>query len=509
MQILAWALRAPGAGASMGPFSVSCAPPLDSLLVLIETLLAPVVGLVNRVLWDHFLTYALLAVGLYFTARLRFLQVRRFPHMLHVLGRGTAGDVSGISPFQALCTSLAARVGTGNLAGVAIALSLGGPGAMFWMWCTAVLGMATAYAESSLAQLYKVRDEDGNYRGGPAHYMARGLRRRWMGTLFAACLLFSYGLVFSSVQANTMATALDTAFGLDQATIAIGLVLLTGAIIFGGLRSIARFAEVVVPFMALGYLALAGWVVVTHLERVPEALALVLRGAFGLEPAAGGVLGGLAAAMLNGVKRGLYSNEAGLGSAPNVAAAAVPVPHHPASQGLVQAFGVFVDTLLVCSATALIILLSGVAVEGNDGVAITQRAMTVFFGEWGSVFVAVALFFFAFTTIIGNYSYAESGLIYLGGGRRSLLALRVAALLVIVWGVYSKVQLVWDAADAAVAVMATINLAALALLSGVVVKLTRDYESQLRQGLVPEFHITRYPELGDGVDHEIWRERGR
>ncbi|MDQ3205762.1 MAG: sodium:alanine symporter family protein [Pseudomonadota bacterium] len=470
--------------------------------------MAPVIGLINQVLWDYVLTYGLLAVGLYFTVRLRLLQVRRFPHMFSVIGRGRNGDASGISPFQALATSLASRVGTGNLAGVAIALSLGGPGALFWMWCTAALGMATAYAESALAQLYKVRDAQGQYRGGPAHYMARGLRSRWMAAAFALCLVFSYGLIFSSVHANAMGQALGDAFGFSQAQIAIGLVLLTASIIFGGLRSVARVAEWVVPFMALAYLGLALWVVVTHFSEVPAALALVMRSAFGLEPAAGGVLGGMAAAMLNGVRRGLYSNEAGMGSAPNVAAAATPVPHHPASQGLVQSLGVFIDTLLICTATALVILLSGVLADGGDGVQITQRAMTVFFGEWGTYFVAIALFFFAFTTILGNYSYAESGLLYLGGGRRSLLALRVAALAVIVWGVYSKVELVWNAADAAMAMMASINLVALVLLSAVVVKLTRDYDRQLDAGITPAFDEAEYPELGDGIDREIWRRPG-
>lgn len=480
---------------------------MESALHLIETLLSPVIGLINRVLWDYVLVYGLLAVGLYFTVRLRFVQVRRFPHMLHVIGRGTGGDSAGISPFQALCTSLASRVGTGNLAGVAIALSVGGPGALFWMWCTAVLGMATAYAESALAQLYKVRDENGQYRGGPSYYMARGLKKKWMGVAFALCLLLTYGLVFSSVHANAMAQSLRSAFGLSQAQIATGLVLLTAVIIFGGLRTIARFAEWVVPFMSVGYLGLAGWVVLTHLPQVPDVLMLVLRSAFGLDAAAGGIFGAIAVAMLQGVKRGLYSNEAGMGSAPNVAAAATPIPHHPSSQGFVQSLGVFIDTLLICSATGFVILLSGVLGQSGDGVQITQNAMTVFFGDWGTYFVAIALFFFAFTTIIGNYSYAESNLIYLGGGRGSLLVLRIAALLVIVWGVYSKVQLVWDAADAAMALMASINLVALVMLSGVVIKLTRDYDRQLGEGKSPNFHIAQYPELGDGVDHEIWKEQ--
>jgi AGCS family alanine or glycine:cation symporter len=480
---------------------------MSLLLEWIEWLLSPVVGLINRVLWDYVLTYGLLAVGLYFTVRLRLLQVRRFPHMLTIIGRGTDGDEAGISPFQALCTSLAARVGTGNLAGVAIALSVGGPGALFWMWCTAVLGMATAYAESSLAQLYKVRDENGQYRGGPSYYMTRGLKRRWMGVAFALCLLLSYGLIFSGVHANAIALSLQEAFGLGPAPTAVGLVLLTAVIIFGGLRKVARFAEWVVPFMSLAYLALAAWVVLTHLPQLPAVIALILRSAFGLDAAAGGVLGGIAIAMLQGVKRGLYSNEAGMGSAPNVAAAATPVPHHPASQGLVQSLGVFIDTLLICSATGIVILLSGVLGQGGDGVQITQRAMMVFFGQWGVWFSAVALFFFAFTTIVGNYSYAENNLLYLGGGKRMLFALRVAALGVVVWGVYSKVALVWEAADAAMALMASINLVAIVMLSGVVVKLTRDYDRQLSEGKSPTFHIAEYPELGDGVDHEIWKEK--
>ena len=480
---------------------------MDFLVQLVESALSPVVGLVNGVLWNYVLVYGLLGVGVFFTLRLRFLQIRRLPHMLHVIGRGTDGDDAGISPFQALCTSLASRVGTGNLAGVAIALGVGGPGALFWMWCTAIVGMATAYAESTLAQLYKVRDADGQYRGGPAYYMTLGLRKRWMGITFAVALLLTYGLVFSSVHANAMALALGDAFGFSRAQIAIGLVLLTAVIIFGGLRSVARFAEWAVPFMAVGYLALALWVVATNLAELPAVLSLVVRSAFGLEPAAGGVLGGIAAAMLNGVKRGLYSNEAGMGSAPNVAAAATPVPHHPASQGLVQSLGVFIDTLLICSATGFVILLSGVVADGHDGVRVTQQAMTVFFGEAGSWFVAIAMFFFAFTTILGNYTYAENNLLYLGGGKAGLLVLRLAALAVIVWGVYSRVQIVWDAADAAMAIMASINLVAIVLLSGVVVKLTRDYDRQLGAGRSPVFHIADHADLADGVDPGIWRER--
>ncbi|HEY4555167.1 MAG TPA: sodium:alanine symporter family protein [Lysobacter sp.] len=474
-------------------------------LPLVERLLAPPVALINQVLWDYVLVYGLLAVGVYFTVRLGFIQVRHFPHMLRIVQPGRGGDANGISPFQALATSLASRVGTGNIAGVAIALTVGGPGALFWMWCTAALGMATAYAESTLAQLYKERDEAGQYRGGPAYYMARGLKSRWMGTAFALSLLLTYGAIFSSVHANAISGALGEAFGATPALVAVALVTLTAVIIFGGLRRIARFAEWVVPFMSIGYLLLALWVVATNFADVPGVMLLVVRSAFGLDAAAGGMLGAISVAMLQGVKRGLYSNEAGMGSAPNIAAAATPVPHHPSSQGLVQALGVFIDTLLICSATGFVILLSGVLGGEGDGVLLTQRAMSVFFGDAGTYFVAVALFFFAFTTIIGNYSYAENNLLYLGGGRAGLLVLRLVTLAVIVWGVFSKVQMVWDAADAAMAVMASINLVAIVLLSGVVVKLTRDYDRQLREGRAPAFIADAHPEFGAGVDRTIWK----
>lgn len=478
---------------------------MKAVLDAIEALLTPLIGGINTVLWDYVLVYGLLAVGLFFTVALRGLQLRRLPHMLRLVASGTHADASGISPFQALCTSLAARVGTGNLAGVAIALGVGGPGALFWMWCTALLGMATAYAESTLAQLYKERDEAGQFRGGPSYYMSRGLGQRWMGVAFALALLLSYGLIFSSVHANAMAQALEGAFGLGQAAVATGLVVLTAAIIFGGLRSVARFAQWAVPFMSVAYLLLAGWVVLTHLPQLPGVLLQVVRSAFGLDAAAGGLLGALSVAMLQGVKRGLYSNEAGMGSAPNVAAAVTPVPNHPASQGLVQALGVFIDTLLICSATGVVILLSGVLGEGGDGVQLTQAAMSAFLGDWGAGFVAVAMFFFAFTTILGNYSYAEANLLYLGGGRAGLLVLRLATLATITWGVYSKVQLVWNAADASMAVMASINLVAIVMLAGVVVRLTRDYETQLRGGQQPRFEIGRHPQLARGVDKDIWR----
>ena len=476
---------------------------------LIENLLSPVVGAINGVLWNYVLVAVLPLVGVWFSVRLGFIQLRRFPKMIRGLVRGTSGDDAGISPLQSLCTSLASRVGTGNLVGVALALGIGGPGAIFWMWVAAFFGMSTAYVESALAQLYKQRDPVGHYRGGPALYMARGLGKPWMGAVFSICLIIAFGFVFSAVQANSISEAATTAFGVHPGWVAFVLIALSAPVIFGGLRRVARMAELIIPAMALGYLLLAGWVIVANLSEVPAAFAQILRSAFGLDQAAGGVIGALAVALLNGVKRGLFSNEAGMGSAPNIAASATPVPHHPASQGLVQSFGVFVDTLVICTATALMIILSGaLETAGGDGAVLTQQAMAVHFGDWGPVFIAVVLFFFAGTSIFGNYAYAESAMMYLGGRRKAILLLRVGSLAMVAWGSFAQLDIVWATADAAMGLMAMVNLVAVVLLTGVVVKLTRDYDRKLRAGdASPRLDEADFPELGDGIDRSIWTAR--
>jgi AGCS family alanine or glycine:cation symporter len=469
-----------------------------------------VIDLLNTVLWGYVLIYGLLAVGVFFTLRLGFIQVRHFPEMIRNITGAKQADRAGITPFQALCTSLASRVGTGNIAGVAVALTLGGPGAIFWMWMVAALGMATAFAESTLAQLFKVRDEEGRYRGGPAFYIARGLGAPWAGGLFSACLILSFGLVFNAVQANSIADAMEGAFGLPKLATGVSLAAVAGIIIFGGIATIARAAEVIVPVMALGYIAVALYAVVANIAEVPSMLALIVRFAFGLEPAAGGVAGSMAAAMLNGVKRGLFSNEAGMGSAPNIAAVATPDPHHPASQGFVQSLGVFIDTLVICTATALLILLSGVLQTGTEanGTQLTQEALRVHIGAAGPYFVAIAVLFFAFTSIIGNYAYAENALVFLGLGRRlGLIVLRLGVLAMVVWGAMQSVATVFNAADASMGLMATINLVAILLLSGLVVRLARDYAAKRRRGEEPVFLASEMPELAGRIDPEIWRRR--
>lgn len=469
-----------------------------------------IIDFLNTVFWGYILIYGLLAVGIFFTIRLRFQQFLHFGEMIRSISAAPETDRQGISPFQALCTSLASRVGTGNIAGVAVALVLGGPGAIFWMWMVALVGMATAYSESTLAQLYKVRDTstaDAVYRGGPAFYIARGLGLPWLGGIFSVCLILSFGLVFNAVQANSIADAMVGAFGVPKLVTGLGLAALTAVVIFGGIRQIAVVAEKVVPFMAGVYLLVALIVVAMNLGQVPAMLWHIIANAFGLVEAAGGITGGVMAAMLNGVKRGLFSNEAGMGSAPNIAAAAAPNPHHPSSQGFVQAFGVFIDTILICTCTALMILLSGVYVPGGEltGTQLTQSALADHIGGIGPWFVAVAIFFFAFTSIIGNYAYSEMALAFLGAGNRAgLTTLRVLVLVMVIWGALQAVTTVFNLADASMGLMATINLIAIVALSGTVVALTRNYFEQRKAGNVPRFHVKDHPEMAKGVDPEIW-----
>ena len=469
-----------------------------------------VINFLNTIFWGYVLIYGLVAVGIYFTIRLRFQQILNFGEMVRSITAAPKTDAQGITPLQALCTSLASRVGTGNIAGVAVALVLGGPGAIFWMWVVAFVGMATAYAESTLAQLYKIRDPDdtkGVYRGGPAFYIARGLGMPWLGAIFSVCLILAFGIVFNAVQANAIADAMEGAFGMPRLISGILVALLSAVVIFGGIRKVATISEYLVPFMAGLYLLAAIVVLALNIGEVPGMLWEIVSNAFGLAEATGGVAGGVAAAMLNGVKRGLFSNEAGMGSAPNIAAAAAPTPHHPSSQGFVQAFGVFIDTILVCTATALMILLADIYEPGGilTGTQLTQQAMAEHVGGIGPIFVAVAVFFFAFTSIIGNYTYAEMSMSFLGlGNRTALTVLRVLVLAMVIWGALQAVATVFDLADASMGLMATINLVAILGLSGTVVALTRNYFAQRKAGVEPHFRISDMPEIGKGVDRDIW-----
>ncbi|RKF18862.1 alanine:cation symporter family protein [Alginatibacterium sediminis] len=467
--------------------------------------MSSIIDWVNNLLWGNLLIFLLIGTGLLFTVRTGFIQFRHFGHMFKVMKSSRKTDSSGISSFQALCTSLAARVGTGNLAGVAIAVTLGGPGAVFWMWLIAILGMATSFAESSLAQLYKTTDDDGNYRGGPSYYMEKGLGKRWMGVLFSVFLIVAFGLVFNAIQANSIAGAIHEAFGVEKWIVGIVVVIASALVIFGGIKGIARFAEVVVPIMALAYVLVALAVIIMNISEIPAVFALIFKSAFGFHEAGAGAVG---AAMMQGIKRGLFSNEAGMGSAPNAAATATPYPPHPASQGYVQMLGVFVDTIVICTATAAIILLSYDQGLTGDGIALTQQALSLQVGSWGSAFVGIAIIFFAFTSIVGNYSYAETNLIFLEHNHKAgLLFFRLAVLGMVMFGALVKIDVIWNMADVSMGMMAIINLVAILMLSGVVVKIAKDYNQQLDKGQVPHFNAADYPELDSQIESDIWNKK--
>ncbi|MCB1265836.1 MAG: alanine:cation symporter family protein [Mycobacterium sp.] len=464
---------------------------------------------VNKALYTYILVYLLVAVGIYFTIRTRFVQFRYFPRMLKQLVHSRSHD-PGISPFQAFCVGLASRVGTGNIAGVAIALTVGGPGAIFWMWVVALIGMATALIEATLGQIFKVRAGDGTFRGGPAFYIQRGLGSRAGGVVFALLLVFAFGFAFNMVQANAIADVLNASYEVEVQYTTIGLVLLAAPVLFGGVRRVARVAEIVLPLMALAYVALALVIIALHINYLPEMFKQIIGGAFGLTEMAGGFTGGIAAAMLNGVKRGLFSNEAGMGSVPNVAATATV--SHPVKQGLIQSLGVFVDTILICSATAFIILVSGPEIYDPSqptkmaGASLTAAAVASALGAWTTWLMTVLVFVFAFSSVLGNYVYAEINLFYLGVRNGFITGFRMAVLAGIAIGGLAALEAVWDLADVAMGLMAIVNLTAIVLLGRWALAALRDFARQADQGRDPVF-IAEDAGLPGHLDGDIWNRQ--
>ena len=464
------------------------------------------VNKINGPMWDG-LIFVLLGVGLFFTLATGFVQFRLFGRSIREMlgGRKQGDDPHGITPFQAFVTGLASRVGVGNIAGVAIAISVGGPGAVFWMWLVALIGMSSAFAESSLAQLFKIRDyDDHHFRGGPAYYITQGLGQRWLGILFALSLIFCFGFVYESVQANSIVAAMEVAWGWDKHAVGVALMILTAPIIFGGIRRVARWSEMIVPVMATLYLLMALYIVATNVGMVPKVFDMIFSNAFKFDAAGGGLLGGLISqTMVMGIKRGLYSNEAGQGSAPNAAAAAEV--KHPVSQGMIQMLGVFVDTMIVCSCTAFIVLMSDLPADsGLSGVRLTQAAIVSHVGGWGADFLAVVLFMFAFSTIIGNYAYAESNVKFIKSHWLILSLFRMGVLGMVYFGAVNSVPLVWDMADMAMGTMAWINLIAILLLSPLVFLLLKDYTAKLKMGKDPQFKLSEHPGLKRKIKSDIW-----
>ena len=464
-------------------------------------LLNDVIGAINEVLWSYILIIMLLGCAIWFTLRGKFVQFRMIGEMVRLLGDSTqkaAGGEKHISSFQAFAVSLASRVGTGNLAGVATAVAVGGPGAVFWMWLIALLGSSSAFVESTLAQLYKVKGKD-SFIGGPAYYMERGLGWRWMGVLFAVLISITFGFAFNSVQSNTICAAWENSFGFDHQWMGLAITALTLLTIFGGIQRIARVSSIVVPIMALGYIALALGIVLFNITELPTVIRTIVSSAFGWEQALGGTVG---AALMQGIKRGLFSNEAGMGSAPNVAATAHVT--HPVKQGLIQALGVFSDTLVICTCTAFIILFSGVPLDGSlNGVQLTQAALSAEVGSAGGIFVALAILLFAFSSIIGNYYYGEANIRFITSQKWVLLLYRLMVGGMVLFGALASLDLAWSLADVTMGLMTICNLIAIALLSKQAFLLLQDYLKQKQSGTKsPVFTRDRIPALKDKA--ECW-----
>lgn len=457
-----------------------------------------IVQQIYNIVWSPALIVLLVGAGLYFTLRTRCVQVRRIGEMVRLLFRkpaGAKGDRQGISSFQAFCIALSGRVGTGNIVGVATAIALGGPGAVFWMWVIAFLGASTAFMESTLAQKYKFK-RGSEWRGGPASYIDEGLGCRWLGILFAIFTIIGYGLLLAMVQANSVASAFDNSFSINPLCTGIGVVVLLAVVIMGGVRRIADFASVVTPFMALGYILMSLIIIGANIKAVPAVFGMIFSSAFGFNSAFGGIIG---SAISMGVKRGLFSNEAGQGGGAIVSASANV--DNPAQQGLVQAFSVYIDTILVCTSTALIILCTGCYnIFGADGrmiasnapelgsnyVGFTQAAIDTVFNGVGSAFVAIALAFFTFTTLIAYYFYSESSILYIARlkGRKSkermnILVYRILLFAAVVYGACTQSDTVWTIGDIGLGLTTWINVIVLLILCPQALKDLKEYEATL------------------------------
>lgn len=452
-------------------------------------------------IWTYILIALLIGTALYFTFRLRFVQFAHLKEMVKLLGETTKKDKeNSVSSFQAFTISLASRVGTGNMAGVATAIAIGGPGSIFWMWVIALIGAASGFAESTLAQLFK-RPGKRSFIGGPAYYMQHGLGKRWMGILFSVLITITFGLVFNSVQSNTISFAFEESFGIDRMLSGGIITLITLIVIFGGIHRIAQVSSVIVPFMAVGYILLAVGIVVMNIGELPRVIKLIVTSAFGMEQVIGG---GLGVALMQGIRRGLFSNEAGMGSAPNAAATADV--SHPVKQGYIQSLGVFTDTLLICSCTAFIILFSDVyTTSGLDGIKLTQAALVNEIGPAGGLFISIAIFFFAFSSIIGNYYYGETNIQFISNKPIYLLMYRLVVASMVMLGSILSLKTVWDLADLFMGLMAIINLIAILALSRYVYIALKDYNAQKKAGIKsPNFKASTMPEIEDELP--CWKD---
>ena len=466
-----------------------------------------IIDMLNEYLWTYVVIVMLIGCAIYFTIRTKGVQFRLLKDMFKVIANrpiyinkvekenlSTEDErLKKIGSFQAFAVSLSSRVGTGNLAGVASAIFVGGPGAVFWMWVMALFGAATAFVESTLAQLYKRRGEDSFY-GGPAYYMQYGLHRKWMGVLFAVLITITFGIANQVVQSNTLCDAVADTMGVGRDKVGLVLTIATTMIIFGGVTRISRFSSIIVPIMAVGYILLAAFILITNITAIPAMISLIVKSAFGFEQAAGGMVG---VAMMQGIKRGLFSNEAGEGSAPN--AAAIASTSHPIKQGLLQALGVFADTLVICTCTAFVILLSGIYDSGRDGIILTKYALITHVGSLGGLFVTLAIFFFAYSTIIANYFYGETNIRFITQSGKTIFAFRAITGATVMIGATVTLQTAWCLVDLAMGFMTLVNLVAIIQLSPKVFRLLDNYIEQRRNHQDPQFKRSMMPEIEKDV----------
>jgi len=466
---------------------------------------AEINSFLNDLIWGSILIYLLPLLGIFFTVSSRFVQFRYFFKMFHIL-KETVHDKEGhISSFQALMLSVAGRVGGGNIAGVAVAITLGGPGAVFWMWIIGLIGMSTSFFECSLAQLYKEKDgkDEGVYRGGPAYYVSKALGQRWLGIVISILLMITFGFAFNATQSFIISTSFEASFDIPTWMTGVAITIVFALSIFGGVKRIARVSEVIVPIMAVSYLLIAVVVIALNYEAIPALVSMIVNEAFNPSSAIGG---GIGAVILQGAKRGMFSNEAGLGSAPNVAA--VAYVGHPVQQGIVQSFSVFIDTIILCSCTAFIILLSGVytpGAEGPQGILLTQNALVEHLGPFGGYFVTVALFLFGFSSMLYNYYLAENSLNFFSRGNTSLFtAFKILCIALVLWGAFQNLGSIFAFADLSMGLLAVINLIVIALLYKPVLQLIKGYDRQLKEGMTPVLRYNDYTEFN--FDKDVWKE---
>ncbi|MBC2575748.1 alanine/glycine:cation symporter family protein [Peptostreptococcus canis] len=468
----------------------------------------------SDVLWSKVLIVMLVGIGIYFTIRTRFVQFRFFGEQFKLLvdteNMKDAKKKGGISSFGAFCISTASRVGTGNIAGIALAIVGGGPGAIFWMWLIALIGSASAFVEATLAQIFKVPNGTAT-KGGPAYYMEQALNARWLGIIFAILITITYAFVFNAVQANTMSIALNSSFGLNRMVFGIALTIITGLVIFGGVHRISKVSEIIVPVFAVLYILIALIIIIMNIGSVPGVIRDIVVGAFNPQQFVAGTGAGIMATLLTGAKRGLFSNEAGMGSAPNASATADV--SHPVAQGLIQSLGVFTDTIIICSCTAFMVLLfNGYAASSNEGILLAQEVLIHHLGPFGGIFLSVCIFLFAFSSIVGNYYYGESNIQFMVEKKESavekiiLNIVRTLVCLFVFYGSLVKMEVVWNLADLFMALMSILNLIVILILGKYAYAALTDYSEQKKKGISkPTFHKNTIPEISGII--KMWENK--